>query len=126
MLALSLAPFPVIGDAGRDEALRAMRDQAGAIHEWVESAQPPAWLDINPHESARAAGEALARPPRSRRSPHDSAFERYSGRVLVVEDPAAGETKRLAFEYESQGAHLMGLAAAPNNTTGASNSSTDR
>jgi hypothetical protein len=33
MLVLSLASFPVIGDAERDEALRAIRDQAGAIQE---------------------------------------------------------------------------------------------
>lgn len=66
MLALSLAPFPAIGDAERDEALRAIRDQAGAIHEWVETAEPPAWLDINPHDSARSAGEALGREQRER------------------------------------------------------------
>ena len=45
MLALILAPFPVSGDPERDEALRAIRDQAGAIHAWVESAERPAWLD---------------------------------------------------------------------------------
>ena len=53
-----------IGDAARDEALRAIRDQAGAIHEWVESAERPAWLDTNPQDSARAAGEALGRSQR--------------------------------------------------------------
>ena len=37
-------------------------------------------------------------------------------RVLVVEDPKAGETKRLEFDYESEGAHIMGLAAAPDGT----------
>jgi hypothetical protein len=37
-------------------------------------------------------------------------------RVLVVEDPKAGETTELRFDYESEGAHLMGLAAAPNST----------
>ena len=37
-------------------------------------------------------------------------------RVLVVHDPASGETKSLPFDYESQGAHVMGLAVAPDNT----------
>jgi conjugal transfer pilus assembly protein TraW len=59
MLALSLAPFPAIGDAERDEALRAIRDQAGAIQSWAESTERPAWLDANPHVGARATGEAL-------------------------------------------------------------------
>ena len=66
MLALILAPLPVIGDAERDEGLRAIRDQAGAIQEWVESAKRPAWLDTNPHDSARAAGESLGQEQRER------------------------------------------------------------
>lgn len=37
-------------------------------------------------------------------------------RVLVVDDPAAGTSKTLPFNYESHGAHLMGLAAAPDGT----------
>jgi hypothetical protein len=34
-------------------------------------------------------------------------------RVLVVEDPATGTTIRNRFDYTSEGAHVMGLAAAP-------------
>jgi len=37
-------------------------------------------------------------------------------RVLVVNDPKTGETRTLKFDYESRGAHVMGLAAAPNGT----------
>lgn len=37
-------------------------------------------------------------------------------RVLVVEDPKTGEVKRLNFDYTSEGAHIMGLAAAPDGT----------
>jgi hypothetical protein len=66
MLALGLAPSPAIGDAERDEALRAIRDQAGAIQEWVQSAERPAWLDTNSHDSARSAGEALGQEQRER------------------------------------------------------------
>jgi hypothetical protein len=61
-----LAPLDALGDAARDEALRAIRDQAAAIHEWVGSAERPAWLDANPHDSARAAGEALGQRQRER------------------------------------------------------------
>ena len=37
-------------------------------------------------------------------------------RVLVVEDPKTKQTKTLSFDYQSEGAHLMGVATAPNNT----------
>jgi len=37
-------------------------------------------------------------------------------RTLVVENPKAGETKQLHFDYTSEGAHIMGLAAAPGGT----------
>ncbi len=37
-------------------------------------------------------------------------------RVLVVEDPKTGETMRNEFDYTSEGAHVMGLAAAPDGT----------
>jgi conjugal transfer pilus assembly protein TraW len=66
LLALILAPLPVTGDAGRDEALRALRDQARAIQSWVQSTERPAWLDANPHDEAKAAGEALGRQQRER------------------------------------------------------------
>ncbi|MBM4091541.1 MAG: hypothetical protein FJ276_19255 [Planctomycetes bacterium] len=38
------------------------------------------------------------------------------GRVLVVEDPRTGETNQARFDYTSEGAHIMGLAAAPDGT----------
>ncbi len=34
-------------------------------------------------------------------------------RVMVVEDPAAGQVKKLGFDYTSEGAHIMGLASSP-------------
>jgi hypothetical protein len=37
-------------------------------------------------------------------------------RVMAVEDPATGETRQLAFDYTSEGAHIMGIAIAPDNT----------
>jgi len=37
-------------------------------------------------------------------------------RLLVVEDPKTGEAKAVSFDYESRGAHVMGLAAAPDGT----------
>ena len=37
-------------------------------------------------------------------------------RVLSVENPKSGETKQLDFDYTSEGAHIMGLAAAPGGT----------
>jgi len=37
-------------------------------------------------------------------------------RLLVVEDPKTKELKERSFEYTSEGAHLMGVALAPNGT----------
>ena len=37
-------------------------------------------------------------------------------RILVVEDPRTKEVKQLAFDYKSEGAHIMGIAAAPDGT----------
>jgi len=37
-------------------------------------------------------------------------------RSLVVEDPNTGETKELNFDYTSEGAHIMGIAVAPDGT----------
>lgn len=40
----------------------------------------------------------------------------FTERSLSVEDPKTGETKELKFEYTSEGAHIMGIAAAPDGT----------
>jgi hypothetical protein len=37
-------------------------------------------------------------------------------RVLIVENPKTGEVKELKFDYTSEGAHIMGIAAAPDGT----------
>jgi hypothetical protein len=37
-------------------------------------------------------------------------------RTLDVEDPRSGETRRVSFDYSSEGAHIMGVATAPDNT----------
>jgi hypothetical protein len=37
-------------------------------------------------------------------------------KVLVVENPKTGESKEFHFDYTSEGAHIMGLALAPNKT----------
>ena len=37
-------------------------------------------------------------------------------RVLTIEDPGTGTTSRLPLDYTSEGAHVMGLAVAPDDT----------
>lgn len=37
-------------------------------------------------------------------------------RVLTTQDPKSGQITRVTFDYESEGAHLMGLIAAPDGT----------
>ena len=66
MLAAGLCAPRAVADPGRDEALRALRDQAGAIQSSVESADRPAWLGANPQDGARAAGEILGRQQHER------------------------------------------------------------
>ena len=38
------------------------------------------------------------------------------GRVMTVEDSSTGATRQVEFDYSSEGAHIMGLAAAPDGT----------
>ncbi len=37
-------------------------------------------------------------------------------RILEVEDPKTKQTEKLSFDYDSEGAHIMGLAVAPDET----------
>lgn len=37
-------------------------------------------------------------------------------RTLAVEDPRSGNARRVSFDYSSEGAHIMGVATAPDNT----------
>lgn len=37
-------------------------------------------------------------------------------RSMTVQDPKTGTTRKLSFDYRSEGAHLMGVAVAPNET----------
>lgn len=37
-------------------------------------------------------------------------------RTLAVADPRSGNTRRVSFDYSSEGAHIMGVATAPDNT----------
>jgi hypothetical protein len=37
-------------------------------------------------------------------------------RTVAVEDPRTGETREVSFDYTSEGAHMMGVATAPDNT----------
>ncbi|MGQ9463852.1 MAG: hypothetical protein ACUVRR_12510 [Candidatus Fervidibacter sp.] len=39
-----------------------------------------------------------------------------SERFLVVEDPKTGESKKVRFDYMTEGAHIMGVAVAPDNS----------
>jgi conjugal transfer pilus assembly protein TraW len=48
-------------DGPRDEALRALRDQAAAIEAAVRAAAPPAWLQASPQAKGYRAGEAAGR-----------------------------------------------------------------
>ncbi len=103
------------------------RDVDGKVY-----GQPVRGATGNWYELYQGRAGKMARPKRIRRKPiitsHQGLFhgvfpdgKRLRScdlvtRVLVVEDPGTKQVKRLSFDYESQGAHVMGLAAAPNGT----------
>lgn len=90
----------------------------GAEQPWYEfHAGTPRKLDAPVRERPKkfiASSQALFHQqfPSGRRAVVCDTIER----VLEVEDPAAKQRKTVRFEYTSEGAHLMGLAASPDGT----------
>lgn len=89
---------PVVADSGRDEAFRAIRDQALEIESAVRAGERPAWLDAKVDADARAAGEAVGREELGR-------FRDDLSTVAVCRDPgqrcAAAGSEPVAGTYTS-------------------------
>lgn len=102
------------------------RDVNGKVY-GHDGGQPGKWMEL--YKGQRTD---LAQPPTVKKKPiiegSQGLFHRNfpSGKVLVemdlldreliVEDPKTKERKTVKFEYTSEGAHIMGVCAAPNDT----------
>jgi len=118
---------PLLPDAERAHGYGTVyRDANGKVYA-SSGADPAAWYECHGGQATK-----LEQPPAVKHKPIISGSQGLvhpsfpSGkrlkvcdtveRRMVVEDPKTGETKELAFEYTSEGAHIMGMAAAPDGT----------
>jgi len=103
------------------------RDMNGKVYGHSGSGAKDAW-----YEFYKGEGKKITEPEQKNKKPiiteSQSLFHRdfpdgkriktcdLVDRVLAVENPKTGETKEFHFDYTSEGAHIMGIAAAPDGT----------
>ncbi len=119
---------PILADGERKRGTAyVVRDLNGKVYGSAEGGLKEEWIELYQGQAAKIAKrDALKAKPIITSS--QSLFHRQfpSGKLLrrcdlvenklVVEDPKTKETKELRFEYASEGAHIMGVAAAPDGT----------
>jgi hypothetical protein len=104
-----------------------VRDMNGKVYGHSGSGAKDAWYEFHNGE-----GKKIAQPERIEKKPLITGSQALFhaefpdgkrlktcdlvDKVLVVENPKTGEAKKLHFDYTSEGAHIMGLAVAPNGT----------
>ena len=121
------AARPLVPEAERGRGTGYVyRDLDGKVYAQYLQGQEQPWHLLYKGE-ATPMGEHTARP-KPIITDHQGLFHRefpdgkrvrrcdLVERVLAVEDPKTKETKEVRFEYASEGAHIMGLAAAPDGT----------
>ena len=103
------------------------RDLNGKVYGQALSGTANPWYELYRGRSNRIGEHDSARP-KSIITSHQGLFHccfpdgkqlatcDLVNRLLVVVDPADGTRKELRFDYSSEGAHIMGLAAAPDGT----------
>ena len=103
------------------------RDENGKVYGTDGSEQDAAWFELYEGKATRITAPE-EQNPKSYIAGSQDLFHRSfpDGKMLhscnlytrkiVVEDPVTGQSKELPFDYISEGAHLMGLATAPNGT----------
>lgn len=90
----------------------------GSSDDWYELYQGE-WKKIGAHKIANAKPIITASQTLFHRAFPDGKLVKaldLVGRRLVIEDPKTKEVKELPIDYQSEGAHLMGLAAASDGT----------
>lgn len=114
------------GERGRGTAY-VCRDVDGKVYGQALRGATGGWYELY-----KGRARKIAKPKRIRRKPvitgSQGLFHRafpdgkrlrscdLVTRTLVVEDPKAKRTRSVTFDYHSEGAHVMGLAAAPDGT----------
>ncbi|MCD6350959.1 MAG: hypothetical protein J7M26_02470, partial [Armatimonadetes bacterium] len=103
------------------------RDMNGRVYGLPRVGMKDAWIELYDGQ-ARRIGKLDKRRPKPIITGSQGLFYRnfpdgkrlkvcdLVTRTLVVEDPKTGETHEVKFDYTSEGAHIMGVAAAPNGT----------
>ena len=102
------------------------RDNDGKVYGHAKGGGEDWWVFHNGEATRIGAHETQDRKPII--TSHQGLFHRsfpdgkllkvcdLGNRKLTVEDPDAGETTTVDFDYTSEGAHIMGLATAPDGT----------
>jgi hypothetical protein len=120
--------IPVIPEAERVKGSgTVVRDLNGKVYGHTGSGNDADWYELHGGTTARISKPASINP-KPIITGSQGLFHREfpDGKLLkvcdlveheiVVEDPASQETKTLSFNYTSEGAHIMGIAAAPDGT----------
>ncbi|MDY0169395.1 MAG: hypothetical protein RBS80_22820 [Thermoguttaceae bacterium] len=119
---------PILAEDERVQAYPTVyRDLNGKVYATAGPNMDDSWLEL--HEgNATKIGALKQRRAKSYIAGSQGLFHRsfpdgkilracdLTTRTLAVQDPKTGQTAELAFDYTSNGAHLMGLATAPNGT----------
>jgi hypothetical protein len=102
------------------------RDMDGKVYGKLPNAAPEEWLEFHKGEARKVSKRALKLKPIITGSQSLCHREFPSGRylkgcgtvqrALIVSDPKTKQAKALEFDYTSEGAHIMGVAAAPDGT----------
>lgn len=119
---------PILAEEERLQAYPTVyRDENGKVYAMAGPDQTDAWIELYEGQATRI-GALEERNPKSYIAGSQGLFHRsfpdgkilrtcdLTRRTMVVEDPETGERTQLEFDYTSDGAHLMGLATAPNGT----------
>lgn len=119
---------PILSEDERFQASASVyRDENGKVYGTDGSGEADAWIELYEGKATRV-GALEQRKPKSYIASSQGLFHRsfpdgkilrscnLTERQMAVEDPETGQTTELEFDYTSDGAHLMGLATAPNDT----------
>ncbi|MBI3987150.1 MAG: hypothetical protein HY343_09530 [Lentisphaerae bacterium] len=119
---------PVLAEAERLQGTAFVyRDENGKVYGQAVQEKDADWYEFHKGEARKIGRHATQRPKAfvaSSQALFHRAFPDGSRlvtcdlieRLLTVEDPAKGQTRELHFDYTSEGAHLMGVACAPDGT----------
>ncbi len=119
---------PMIPDAERVKGYgHVYRDMNGKVYGQASPAAQDQWYEFHNGEARKIPKPAQPKPKpiiASSQGLFHQAFpdgKRMKAcdlveRLLTVEDPKTKETKTIPFDYTSEGAHIMGVAAAPDGT----------